>query len=601
MSYQPFDLPPGIVKSRSGTAAAGRYIDADKVRFEDGARPAKIGGWTRPVSAGMRGVCRGHLKLWNDKNAIPLVAAGTSSALYTITNGTTLKDITPVRLTAGPLSNPFQITNGSVLCTVRSPSHGASVVGSLFIISGATNVGDGGGQSVNGEFRIVQIIDGDTFTFELNSPAQVTGGTIYTGGTAVEITFLLESGYVDASFGRGYGTGGYGRGGYGRGAGDSSIARSPRTWRLDNYGSILLAMPYGGSLHQFDPNADVRASPVPNAPPGSSFFMTGERYAVVLGADDGINPAPMDIAWHDQNSLTDWTPTPLNTANRRRLAGGTRLMAADMLTEGLYLIWSNSHVFVMQFIGTRTVYSTRPLDGNAGIVGPAAYRVVNGIAYWVSNDGVLMYDGAIRDVPNQSDIKPVFLDTLNRFQREKIHAVYNHRFNEIWFFYPDGTNNEVSNYVILSLDTYSWVVGQLSRTAGGRTDYSKPHVYMTGPLGEIFAHEDGKDADGEMLRAYITSGRSSLNSGNTFLDVHGVLLDAHRASGDLNVTVDCYDYPQETGPIDSETVTIADGEAMETLRTGGRQIAVTLESNAMGGDFALSGLHFDVKPAGGRS
>lgn len=96
----PLDLPPGIVKSRSPLDVRNRYIDCDKVRFDNG-RPRKIGGWTSMTDTGLgapgRGVCQ-----WVDLDGAPLIAFGTYEAVY-VWHDDTLEDITPAGFVAGNL------------------------------------------------------------------------------------------------------------------------------------------------------------------------------------------------------------------------------------------------------------------------------------------------------------------------------------------------------------------------------------------------------------------------------------------------------------------------------------------------------------------
>ena len=97
--YLPLKLPPGIYRNGTEYQAAGRWYDANLVRwYENTLRP--VGGWRKRSSAQLSGVCRGILT-WRDNSAVRWIALGTHTKLYAMNQGGTLKDITPTGFTAG--------------------------------------------------------------------------------------------------------------------------------------------------------------------------------------------------------------------------------------------------------------------------------------------------------------------------------------------------------------------------------------------------------------------------------------------------------------------------------------------------------------------
>jgi hypothetical protein len=100
--YIPIKLPPGIYRNGTEYQAAGRWYDANLVRwYENTLRP--VGGWRTRSSAQMSGSCRGILT-WRDNGANRWIAAGTHTHLYVMNELGTLKDITPTGFTAGVAS-----------------------------------------------------------------------------------------------------------------------------------------------------------------------------------------------------------------------------------------------------------------------------------------------------------------------------------------------------------------------------------------------------------------------------------------------------------------------------------------------------------------
>ena len=97
--YIPLKLPPGIYRNGTEYQAAGRWYDANLVRwYENTLRP--MGGWRKRSASQMTGLCRGFIT-WRANDAERWIAAGTQSKLYAMNEAGTLKEITPTGITAG--------------------------------------------------------------------------------------------------------------------------------------------------------------------------------------------------------------------------------------------------------------------------------------------------------------------------------------------------------------------------------------------------------------------------------------------------------------------------------------------------------------------
>ena len=97
--YIPLKLPPGIYRNGTEYQSAGRWFDANLVRwFENTLRP--IGGWRKRSSQQVTGMCRGFLN-WRDNSATRWTGIGTHSKLYVMSESGTIKEITPSGFTAG--------------------------------------------------------------------------------------------------------------------------------------------------------------------------------------------------------------------------------------------------------------------------------------------------------------------------------------------------------------------------------------------------------------------------------------------------------------------------------------------------------------------
>ena len=126
--YIPIKLPPGVYRNGTEYQAAGRWYDANLVRwYENTLRP--MGGWRKRSNSQMTGLCRGFIT-WRDNSANRWIAAGTQSKLYAMNEMGTLKDITPSGFTVG-IANALSSTGygystyGSLSYGTARPDNGA--------------------------------------------------------------------------------------------------------------------------------------------------------------------------------------------------------------------------------------------------------------------------------------------------------------------------------------------------------------------------------------------------------------------------------------------------------------------------------------------
>lgn len=99
MSLVPLTIPPGVFKNGTALQNAGRWNDANLVRwYEGGMQP--VNGWRERTTSAFTGVCRALLT-WTNNAGARQTAAGTQSKLYFVNDSNVITDITPTSFTTG--------------------------------------------------------------------------------------------------------------------------------------------------------------------------------------------------------------------------------------------------------------------------------------------------------------------------------------------------------------------------------------------------------------------------------------------------------------------------------------------------------------------
>lgn len=587
----PIVPPPGVVLTESERVVEARWIGSRNMRFVK-LRPQKIGGWLRAYATPTEGVPRA-LHAWRDNDSNQYLAAGTYKKLYVYDTDGDQNDITPFRDQGTLGSNPIATTNLSNLITVTDSGHGLNA-GDTIILSGATAVG---GLTVNGTWIVNTIIDSSTYTFlfTANATSTATGG-----GSAVDFEYEIPIGVEEGAYGYGWGIGGWGLGTWGTARPISTIFIEPRVWSLDHFGKFLLASYNGGSIYLFDPTASQpwgRATVVDASAPDNcrAMFVTPERFVFAL-LDN------MQVAWCSQGDYTIWTPANGNTANIRTVTEGTKLVSGRVLTDFVSLVWTDAALYRFQYTGSTYVYNSSMVAKNCGLIAPGAAVTVGGVAYWQGQDTFLMYDGAVRPMPNVEDIRKVVFDNLRLDYAYQCTAAFVPKHNEVWFFYTENGQSSPSAGMIFSIENQCWAPLDFGRVSGTHFTQGDTRPYLGMDDGYIMQHENGWNANGAILPTSLELSPYAMSEGGVRMDMEYLIPDFKDQVGDITLTITTWDRLNDTAPEETETEAVA---AMDTgpidQRVSGRHLGMLMETNALDSYYRWGKPVAWVKPSGRRT
>ena len=582
-------LLPGVFKDDTPLSAEGRWVDADKVRFVMG-MPQTIGGYESVTTDTIAGICRG-IHTWADAGGVRQIGLGTHSHLYAYQGGT-LADITP-NGSAGTLgADPFAVTAGSATVTVTHTVHGRARGDRVFFAGAA----EGGGITVAGEYAVASVVDADSYTITHSSAATSTDGT--TGGASVAYQYRIPNGLVDGLGGAGYGTGGYGGGTYGAASTGDVF---PRTWSLDNWGEHLVACHRGGPIFEWRLSTAARAERIAEAPARcAAIFVTPERQLVAVGCTnlDGVFD-PMCVRASDIEDNTAWTPSAATAAVQRVLAGGSRLVRG-LAARGINLIWSDTHLFAMRYVGDPPlVFSFATLGDNCGLIGPNAATLAAGGAFWLAPNGQFFtwQGGAPQAIP--CTLRRDVVDNIAAAQGDKVFAASITAFGEVWWFYPDARDGaEVSRYVAHNYLEGHWTCGTFDRTAF--TDARAfEHPIGVSSKGTLYFHERGFSADGGAFSWRLDGAPMDIGDGDRLAHVGALVPDTEDQQGAFAITLSGRLYPpgaaRTAGPF-----TVHPGTTKIDTRVTARQIALGLSGSVAPCFMRLGALRADVRETGQR-
>jgi len=603
-----FTIKPGINKEVTDYTGQGQWVDSDNVRFFNGL-PQKIKGWDKFVDTTIVGVVRDQHG-WIALDGTRYDAFGTDRKLYVYEEGAVF-DITPIRNTEA-LTDPFT-TNGTATVLVTDAGHGCQQ-GSFVTFDSFSTID---GLDMNQEFEVTSVVNTSAYTVTHTSTA--TGSTAG-GGGAGNAAYQINPGPSFSTPAYGWGTDGYGLGGWGEPSTVSNVTLEARQWSLDNFGEDLIATQLNGGTYRWDTSSgtSTRAAIVANAPTTSrlSLVSTPDRHLVLLGTENTIGtPSSQDdllIRFSDQENINDYQPTAENTAGSLRIADGSRIVAAER-SRGQILLWTDTSLHSLQYIGPPFTFGLRQLGQNCGIIGQHAGIDLNGISYWMSQDSFYLFDGSVKKLP--CTVEQFVFNNINQTASENAFAGHNGEFNEIIWFYARTGSDQINATVVYNYMEGTWWTGTLARTSWiDRETYDNPIATqylanttannetilgLTSGATQIYLHEQGNDADGEAMDAYLKSGAVQIGQGDDFSFVSKLIPDIQNQSGVLNLDFEFLRYPNDANAVTKST-SFTSGTEKVDLRGRGRQFTANIVSNTTGTAWRLGTMRFDIQPDGRR-
>jgi hypothetical protein len=626
-------IRPGFNKQVTETGAQGQWTDGDFVRFRYGL-PEKIGGWEQITNSTLVGAVREQL-VWADLDGRRYVALGTNKGLFIYYEGA-FYDITP--LDTALTGATFDTTDTSSTVTVNYTGHNL-IAGDLFTFTSVTPPVGAGYVDADFETNTFQVVTApDANTFTITMAAAATATTSASGSATVNP--YINVGPLTQTLGYGWGTDTWGAGGWGEASSTSTVILDPGSWSLDHFGQILVATVKNGKTFKWspinlDPNAlTTRATIVSGAPTRSVMSIVSERdrHLIVLGTETVIgDPTKQDkmfIRFSDQENISEYAPTSINTAGTFRLDSGVKIVGAAKAKDYI-LILTDTSAYVMQFVGPPFTFSIRQVGSNCGAIGQHAIKYVNGAVWWMGQaGGFFVYDGTVKSVPCLVE-DFVFTNKganlgVDYNAGEIVYAGLNHLYGEINWFYPKSGSDKNDRLVSYNYDENVWTTGSLDRTSyADATLYDNPYATKFNATGTptyptiqgvtningsstYYAHEIGNNevsATGvkTAIPAFIQSGDFNLGEGEVFISMRRFIPDFKLLTGDAQITINLRDYPADaalSSPLGPFTIN-SSTDKIDT-RARSRFASLKIANTSTDQNWRFGTFRADVQPDGMR-
>jgi hypothetical protein len=360
--------------------------------------------------------------------------------------------------------------------------------------------------------------------------------------------------------------------------------------------------------------------------PGGSASVEG----TYVDIDYSGNYDPLLIRWANVDpdigpQPEEWKPEITNSAGFIRVKGGS-FIVTGFNTRQETLIFTNTALNSLQFLGTSEVFSVQQISDNINIASSNVVAEANNVVLWMGHDKFYFYDGRVNTLP--CSIRQYIFTDINIVQSSIFFAGTNREFSEVIWFYCSAASASIDRYVIYNYQEQLWYYGTLNRTAWFDSQV------VTSPLaasdGYIYEHEVGND-DGQPtgeaplpISAFIQSSDMTIEDGENFILTKRVIPDVNFTNSlttnpvtgaplvpEVEMTVGVRNFPgasNNTSDVAGNTLTrdvittasINEYTNQVFVRARGRQMNFKIASNMVGVRWQIGAVRVDFRPDGRR-
>jgi hypothetical protein len=207
----------------------------------------------------------------------------------------------------------------------------------------------------------------------------------------------------------------------------------------------------------------------------TSVFISGSSGANTISVGWAAGSAPLAttgglcvvgpyLFLYGANGLIQWSNPgfPLDFTSPG-LAGSSRPVP-DKIIKGLPLrgqsapaaiFWSLSSLIVGNFVGGTNLWNFYTVSTEGSLLSQNAVIEHNGVYYWATTSGFVMFAGTMADIPNDYN-QQYFLQNLNFAARQKCFAFKIPQWKELWWCFPFGNSTECNHAVIFNYEKNYW-------------------------------------------------------------------------------------------------------------------------------------------------
>jgi hypothetical protein len=242
--------------------------------------------------------------------------------------------------------------------------------------------------------------------------------------------------------------------------GRSPTANNPN--RFCQFGTRLMVVNKQQGLFWHTVGSFDAFTAIPTAPT-ADFIATVEPGFVVLGNINDGTLRPAGLRWSALNNALDWPVVGTSDAASKQSDdqdlpnGGAVMGILGAVGGAAAAVFTERSVYRMEYVGAPAVFAFRETVRGQGCMCKNASIAINGIAYFVSEQGFQRFDGQTVTPIGSGRVSQTFLDTVNREYLDRVSVAHDpNRKIIVWGSPLAGQDGLIRRWWVYSYATDRW-------------------------------------------------------------------------------------------------------------------------------------------------
>lgn len=231
-------------------------------------------------------------------------------------------------------------------------------------------------------------------------------------------------------------------------------------WSVTNLNTVVVAS-NGVDVPQSKLQSDANFKDLPNWPATyrCSAIKAYKNYLIAMGISSGATQYPSTVKWSspaDPGQVPfSWDVASVTSdAGENSLSDSTGVLVDGCSLRDSFILYKNTSVYSMTYVGGTFIFSFRKLFDNAGVMARDCVVEFDSGHFVFGQDDVYVHNGVQKQSIIYGKAKEELFSSINRNQSSKCFVVMDPSRNEIWCCYPENTG---AGFFCTAAFVYNWL------------------------------------------------------------------------------------------------------------------------------------------------
>jgi hypothetical protein len=226
------------------------------------------------------------------------------------------------------------------------------------------------------------------------------------------------------------------------------------------------------------------------------------------------------VQWSEAKDPRSFPDANFAVVTPRKIVRGLPARGGTASPAGL--LWSLDSLIRVTFLpdsNGKPNFRFDTVSAESSILSAMSVVEYDGLFFWAGVDRFLMYNGVVQEVPNPLNLDWFYVSSqnqgVNRTCRQKVWATKVPQYGEIWWFFPRGDVDHVTDTVIFNIREKTWYSCEIARACGYFEQVFSHPVWASSKIEKggysLWQHEYGwcqlwKSGDKTGILSYFTTG-----------------------------------------------------------------------------------------------